>query len=288
MNEVLLSALVVMFEFTVTLLICGGVVGALYLRARQRDRKALEELTAKVRASRGERVERARKILKEKLRLADEKSEETANTVINTENALYKAVLTLYARRDSDALASFDGPVQQLVDAYLGLIESNGGALAGADTASGGDAQQLADLQAKNKALKEELNRLKQEMTTTVNEYASAFGGGHEGAEHVLEGEELSQEAAGDEPSVEVGEPAASAAAPPAEEKTAEPAKAETPAEAPAEAPAESAAPPTETKPKPGRKSKDDDEIDSILASLNIESFELGPEDDGVSADDAA
>ena len=282
MNEALLSSFVVLVEVTVTLLICGAAAVVLYLRSQRRARTALGALTAKVRASRGERVNRARRILREKLRLADDKSEEIANTVINTENALYKAILTLYARRDNNALVALDDPVQRLVDAYYSLIESSSHALADAGRRTDADAQQLAKLQAKNKVLEDEVKRLKREMKVTVNEYASSFGGGREGAERVLEGGLLTGNELGLGVNLETEEP----------QTNRDPLPVEKPVEK-VEAPPKPAAPTIPPFPaieaKEHETPEEEHEIASLLASLNIDSFDLGPEEDeGGSADDAA
>jgi len=282
MNEALLSSFVVLVEVTVTLLICGAAAVVVYLRNQRRARKALETLTAKVRASRGERVNRTRRILREKLRLADNKSEEIANTVINTENALYKTILALYARRDNDALVALDDPVQRLVDAYYGVIESSSNALVDAGRQTNADAQQLEKLEAKNKLLEDEVKRLKREMKVTVNEYASSFGGGREGAQRVLEGGLLSGNELGLGANLDMEDAHTGR----------DPVPVDKPAEK-VEAPPKPAAP--TIPPLPANEAKDqatledEHEIASLLASLNIDSFDLGPEDDdGGSADDAA
>ena len=281
MNEVLLSALVVLVEITATLMICGAAAVVLQLRTRRRERKALEALTTKVRASRGERVNRARRILKAKLRLEDDKSEEIANTVINTENALYKAILTLYARRDNDALVALDGPVQRLIDAYYGLIESSGSAPGDAGGRADADAQRLAKLQTKNTMLEDEIKRLKREMKVTVNEYASSFGGGREGAERVLEGGLLTGNELGFGANLEMDEPQTSG----------EPVPVEKPLEK-VEAPPKPAAPTIPPFPaieaKEHETPEEEHEIASLLASLNIDSFDLGPEEDDRGSDDDA
>ena len=282
MNEAVLASFVVLVEVTVTLLICGASALVLYLRTQRRARKALEALTAKVRASRGERVNRARRILREKLRLADNKSEEIANTVINTENALYKAILTLYARRDNDALVVLDGPVQRLVDAYYGLIESNSNALADAVRRADADAQQLAKLEAKNKLLEDDVKRLKREMKVTVNEYASSFGGGREGAERVLEGGLLSGNHLGLGANLDMEESHTGRDPVPVEKPVEQ-------VEAPPKPAAPTLPPLPANEPKEQATPEEEREIASLLASLNIDSFDLGPEeDDGGSADDAA
>jgi len=282
MNEALLSSFVVLVEVTATLMICGAAAIVLYLRTQRRARTALEALTAKVRASRGERLNRARRILKEKLRLADNKSEEIANSVINTENALYKAILTLYARRDNDALVALDGPLQRLIDAYYGLIESSSNALADAGRRTDADAQQLAKLQAKNKMLEDEVKRLKREMKVTVNEYASSFGGGREGAERVLESGVLSGNELGLGANLEMEEPRTGRDPVPVEKPVEQ-------VEAPPKPVAPTIPPLAANETKEHATPEEEHEIASLLASLNIDSFDLGPEDDdGGSADDAA
>jgi len=115
-----------------------------------------------------------------------------------------------------------------------------------------------------------------------VNEYASSFGGGREGAESVLDGGLLSGNDLGLGANLEMEEPQIGRDPVPVEKPVEK-------VEAPPE-PAASTLPPfPANKPKEHATPEEEHEIASLLASLNIDSFELGPEeDDGGSADDAA
>jgi hypothetical protein len=267
MNELLVSSTIVLFEVTSALVVCGAIAFTLHVRGRHRDRDALERLTTKVKGNRTARVERAKQFLKEKLHFPDDQIDPTANTLINVENGLYKSLLTLYAQRDSSALVDIDTRVQQVIDAYCTLLNATGGPQTIDPDGQSQTAQTIADLETKNAALEQELAQIKSEMNATVNEYASAFGGGHEGATHVLEGE---------------GEESAAQPAPPKPPSgSAEKPKAKIADPSPAAKVAATGKKAANTPAMPTAPAKGDgDDIDSILASLNIESFDLGSDDE--------
>ncbi len=143
--------------------------------ARIGDRRAVQGLITKVKATRAEREARLRTVLADRLGLAGEALEAAAVPIAREELRLYQGFANLYLRRDAMAAAAFDRAVEAVLDPYLQLLPDQAAAVPVPRSAPAPDDGALELLRSENTRLAEELHVSMNTMSRLLNEYSSAF-----------------------------------------------------------------------------------------------------------------
>jgi len=183
MNNFYPAATIILSEICVALLVLSGIMIFVMLRNKRRNRTALSHLTDKVRQNESERLTSLKTMLKEIYHYADDKIDESAAGIINTEMAFYQGLMDTFSSRDGASLEKFDQKIDSILDAYRNLVPqsiptSDGNdSVATHNSASDTLKDDMAHLTEQNEKLANELNAIKAAMEETNAEFTRAFAG---------------------------------------------------------------------------------------------------------------
>jgi cell division protein FtsL len=183
----LLIVLIVAELFLIFLVVAVGMVVSAFIK-KQKDRKAVQGLIARVSEDEKRRKQETRELLQERFQLTGETLEEAVVRINHGEKVLYQQFINIYLNRDTVVFPSLNVEFEAAVEPYRSLeiqfpeIE----ALPVSDAeASQGDGMPVADeegelyvLRKENARLSEELRVTMDTMSRMLNEYASMFSGG--------------------------------------------------------------------------------------------------------------
>lgn len=178
-----------------------GVLGAmlfLYMRNKRRDTAGLSELVRTIKENEPAQLEALRSTLKEQYGQSEEVAAENAKKLAKVKKAFYKHLIHVHTARDSEAFASLDPRLDELLTAYRSLMPVTAepaeqpaaeepGAAAPTDDKDFGP--ELEEIKRQNDELKKELEEAKRSLDEALNEYASAYSGGAEAGKERLENE---------------------------------------------------------------------------------------------------
>lgn len=122
MNNLSTSAIILLSEANLLLLITIGVATAVYVRRRQRDNDGLNRFAAQLKSEYQTRLDGLRQRLKEQRGLgAEDGADQKALQLVQAEYKLYKRFMEIYARRDSAAISDLHAAVVEVVSGYENL-----------------------------------------------------------------------------------------------------------------------------------------------------------------------
>lgn len=183
MVQISLAWLVIGGEVAAALLLGLLVMVGLAVWRQRRDRAATRILVARVKESRGPRVEALRRLLSGRYGYIGERLDQAMADVMRRENDLYRAFIALYHGRDAQAAAGFYERVNAMVEPYHHLVARQ------AEHEQGELQEQVRKLEDRNERLREELRISHDTMDKMLQEYAQIFEGttSKEEAQHDLE-----------------------------------------------------------------------------------------------------
>lgn len=144
-----------------------------HFKHHRNDQKAILSLSSNIQNNADERKKMLRSFLAETCNYDDDAAQQTSDMLINTEKLFYNTIISLYKNRDANALKNLDSNTEHMIDAYRNLTSSATAALR--TKLEQEKSEQHEQLEQHNQTLTNELEKLKSEMDSTVNEFTSAF-----------------------------------------------------------------------------------------------------------------
>jgi len=206
MNSLYASLSLILAEVILFLLVVCGALIFLKVKEKRKDKKALLQLTEKIKEGEEDRLNVLSIKLKETHDLDSDALNAAAKEIHNIEIALYITMMNIYAERDSEALKKLEKNIAALTEssAKLGTItvensspattEVNNEELNKLKNENSRLQHELTTSQQINERLEKELDTSKKEMRETVAEFISAFSGGRDAAEEKLAEKEKNNE----------------------------------------------------------------------------------------------
>ncbi len=142
---------------------------------RQRDRRAMRALVARVRQDAPEREKAIGRYLEQGMGFSGEALDEARASLLSAERVLLQRFASVYGQRTAAAAARFDGDLFAAFEQYHAV--GGGGAMAPAMQGNA-DGVQLDALQQENRRLSEELQVSMETMSGMLKEYSTMFAAG--------------------------------------------------------------------------------------------------------------
>jgi len=198
MHSVFAAISIILAEVSLILLLISSALIFFKIRGQRKDKAALTLLTEKIKTGEEERLNVLSIKLQESQDIKGDALTAAAKETYSKEIDFYITMMTIYAKRESDALGEIHQKVALLAESYAKL-GSQQSTVSPVDTSNEAN-QELTALTAENAELKnkinvsealnerleKELEATKKEMRETEAEFLSAFSGGHDAAEALI------------------------------------------------------------------------------------------------------
>lgn len=180
MSNLQTAMFIIMGEVCLMLFALLGYIVYRYIRKHRSLMSALQHLNTTINNSNDYRISQLEEFLISTCHFSDEAAETAAKTLTEKQQSFYNSLIEIYTSRDQNALMNLDSKTEEVISAYRDLVsESTKIIEQDAQTDFNGKTARLTktidDLSKKNQDLTGKIDRLKEEMEITVNEYSSAF-----------------------------------------------------------------------------------------------------------------
>lgn len=165
----------------ITLLLWAGLV----LRKKKQDKEAIKKLVKQIKHQSQTRLEMTGSFLSEKYNLQGNELKKAVKAIDKAEKKFMQKTIQVYLHRDAVGMEAMDALLAELIDTYKSLTPKlpDADALSKLEESS---KKEIAELNASNDKLREELAITKETMSGMIAEFGNMFGGGsdHELAKH--------------------------------------------------------------------------------------------------------
>ncbi len=179
MSDMNSLTLILLAEASFILLVTLIVVLWLQIKAKSKQKKAVEQLVSQIKKQSQARTEETGSFLQEAYDLSDTELTVAVKNIDKQERRFFQKLVDVLSRSEPSQITSLDASVAELVDTYKSLkpkpIE---------EVAKPGEADNSADdleaLRTENANLTEELKITRETMSGMISEFGNMFGGGED------------------------------------------------------------------------------------------------------------
>lgn len=187
MNSFYPATAIILAEICVALLVMNGSMLFMIIRNKRRTRRALTQLTERLKQNESDRLVSLKTILKDICHYSEDRINEASAGLIKTELAFYQALMNAVSSGNTESLEDLGLKTHSLIDSYSNIVPQTGASagdntqMQGADGAVSELKTEMAQLRHENERLSTEMNAIKAEMDETNSEFTRTFTkGGNE------------------------------------------------------------------------------------------------------------